>query len=130
YDEDLGPRWRARAPEPVSVARLDGWLGQGANAHGHNLIPDWLDNGYCSIAFPQMPDVPSGLRRAQLTQAPAKALPGVPGPSRSPGGAAWTTMPARRTRPGLSWGSRPARGSNCPTPRPSWPRGCSWTCPG
>jgi hypothetical protein len=33
-----------------------GWLVRGANVQGHDLVPDWLENGYCSVAY----EYPSG----------------------------------------------------------------------
>jgi 5-methylcytosine-specific restriction protein B len=52
-----------------------GWLVRGANVHGKNLIRDWLDNGYCSIAFPELEEVPSGLTKSQLDQLLREAIP-------------------------------------------------------
>jgi 5-methylcytosine-specific restriction enzyme B len=79
YRGDLGRRWRGAAAEP----ELRGWLVRGANVHGRNLIADWLTEGYCSIAFPEMPQVPAGLTRSQLDARLAEARPDLSARQRS-----------------------------------------------
>ncbi|MDP9250261.1 MAG: AAA family ATPase, partial [Chloroflexota bacterium] len=75
YDEDLGPRWRSKPSSPSAGPELRGWLVRGANVDGHNLVSDWLASGYCSIAYPDLPEVPPGLTRAELDNVFAKAIP-------------------------------------------------------
>ena len=71
YRSELEPRWRSG----VAGREAQGWLVRGANVHGQNLISDWLSHGYCSIAFPELPHLPLGLTRAQLSQQLANAHP-------------------------------------------------------
>jgi 5-methylcytosine-specific restriction protein B len=52
-----------------------GWRVRGARVHGKNLVPEWLDNGYCSIAFPQLGELKPGLSRTELEERLAEALP-------------------------------------------------------
>jgi len=43
-----------------------GWLVRGANVHGQNVVPDWLANGYCSIAAPELDEIPGGSSRQEI----------------------------------------------------------------
>jgi 5-methylcytosine-specific restriction enzyme B len=71
YRSDLEPRWRNTIAEP----ELRGWLVRGANVHGRNLVPTWLAEGFCSVAFPELGPVEPGLTRSQLDEALAAAIP-------------------------------------------------------
>lgn len=71
YRSDLEHRWRNTIAEP----ELRGWLVRGANVHGRNLVPTWLAEGFCSVAFPQLGPVEPGLTRSQLDTALAEAIP-------------------------------------------------------
>ena len=77
YRGDLGRRWRGAA------GYTRGWLVRGANVHGRNLIPDWLAEGYCSIAFPELAEVPAGLTRSQLDAVLADGRPDLSARQRS-----------------------------------------------
>jgi 5-methylcytosine-specific restriction protein B len=61
YQEPLLSRWRP--DEPIDDDQTDddggsggngvrGWLVRGANVGGRDLVPGWLEQGYCSIGFP------------------------------------------------------------------------------
>jgi 5-methylcytosine-specific restriction enzyme B len=65
YREPVMGRWRPAAEEPVDGedqgatgedgldrGAVRGWLVRGANVGGRNLVPAWLEEGYCSIGFP------------------------------------------------------------------------------
>lgn len=73
YDSDLERRWRTRSGE--AEPELHGWLVRGANVHGRNLIPSWLTEGYCSLAYPELGEVPSGRTRSQIDGQLAEMLP-------------------------------------------------------
>lgn len=70
YRGELEHRWRrTKSPE------LRGWLVRGANVSGRNFVPDWLEEGYCSLSWPELGQVPVGLTKAQLDARLAAALP-------------------------------------------------------
>lgn len=71
---DIAQRWRGD-PAASDGADVRGWLVRGANVHGHNLVPDWLAGGYCSIAYPELPALPNDQTRVQLNVALANAMP-------------------------------------------------------
>jgi 5-methylcytosine-specific restriction protein B len=77
YQPPWVDRWRDQtAPgQAGGPGGSTGWLVRGAKVHGHNLIRQWLDGGYCSIAFPQLPELPPGLSKAQLDEQLTEALP-------------------------------------------------------
>jgi 5-methylcytosine-specific restriction protein B len=52
-----------------------GWLVRGAKVHGVDLVPQWLDEGYCSVAFPDVPAISAGTSRAKIAEIVAAALP-------------------------------------------------------
>lgn len=52
-----------------------GWLVRGANVVGHDFIPAWLAEGYCSTSFAAIPEIPAGTSKASIQQAVLDALP-------------------------------------------------------
>ncbi|BEL03978.1 hypothetical protein Q0Z83_021690 [Actinoplanes sichuanensis] len=52
-----------------------GWLIRGAKVHGVDLTSRWLDDGYCSVAFPEVPSIPAGTSHAKIVEIVAGALP-------------------------------------------------------
>ena len=74
YEAPLLARWRPERSERRGTA-VRGWLVRGANVHGQDLVPEWLRDGYCSIAYSDMPEIPSGLSRAELDAIVAAARP-------------------------------------------------------
>lgn len=74
YDEEHASRWRTKAV-PAVASKLRGWLVRGANVDGNNLVSDWLAHGFCSIAYPALPEIGPGLSRAQLDEVVAQGHP-------------------------------------------------------
>ncbi|MCZ2817909.1 McrB family protein [Modestobacter sp. VKM Ac-2984] len=70
----IAQRWRGQSPVGEG-ADVRGWLVRGANVNGHNVVPDWLAGGYCSIAYTEFSEPPSGRTRSQLDSALADAIP-------------------------------------------------------
>ncbi|WP_433213246.1 AAA family ATPase [Dactylosporangium sp. CS-047395] len=66
-------QWRDTDEEDERPAQ--GWLVRGAKVHGHNLIGQWLQEGFCSIAFPELPELEPGLARTELDQELQHAVP-------------------------------------------------------
>jgi 5-methylcytosine-specific restriction enzyme B len=66
--------WDKTAP---ATPTRKGWLVRGANVNGRNLVPEWLRDGYCSIAFPEYPLLEPGLSKTTLTRIVREAEPGL-----------------------------------------------------
>lgn len=71
YDEPWVARWRKGAVQHEQR----GWLVRGYNVDGHNFIPSWLDQGYCSVSWREAPEIPAGATKQQVQQAVAEAMP-------------------------------------------------------
>ncbi|MFE9137760.1 McrB family protein [Streptomyces sp. NPDC007355] len=71
YDEPWVGRWRKGAVRHEQR----GWLVRGNNVDGHDFIPAWLDRGYCSISFREVPEIAAGADKLQVRQAVAEAMP-------------------------------------------------------
>ncbi|MFF7266510.1 McrB family protein [Streptomyces sp. NPDC008159] len=71
YDEPWVGRWRKGAVEHAQR----GWLVRGYNVDGHDFIPAWIRDGYCSISWREVPEIPAGAPKQQVQQAVAEALP-------------------------------------------------------
>jgi 5-methylcytosine-specific restriction enzyme B len=71
YDEPWVGRWRKGAVEHEQR----GWLVRGYNVDGHDFIPAWVRDGYCSVSWREVPEIPSGSPKQQVQQAVAEALP-------------------------------------------------------
>jgi 5-methylcytosine-specific restriction enzyme B len=52
-----------------------GWLVRGANVDGHDFIPAWLADGYCSTGFAAVPEIPPGAPRPTIQHTVLDALP-------------------------------------------------------
>ncbi|GID96603.1 AAA family ATPase [Amorphoplanes digitatis] len=74
YAPPLLDRWRGSADNEAATGP-QGWLVRGAKVHGHNLIGQWLAEGFCSIAFPELPEVKPGTSRAELDELLRERLP-------------------------------------------------------
>ncbi|MEU7616498.1 AAA family ATPase [Micromonospora rifamycinica] len=68
-------RWRRQAAPAGDGTGRRGWLVRGAKVHGHNLVGQWLAEGFCSIAYPGLPELKPGLSRVELDQRLREALP-------------------------------------------------------
>jgi 5-methylcytosine-specific restriction protein B len=65
YAPPLLERWKGKAQPDQQV---QGWLVRGAKVHGQNLVGQWLAEGFCSVAFPSLPEIAAGTSRAELDQ--------------------------------------------------------------
>lgn len=72
YDDDLAAAWRG-----VDVKGPRAWLIRGANDHGVNRIPDWLERGYVSIGWEDASLLGVGLTKEELFAAIKAAVPGM-----------------------------------------------------
>ncbi|MFJ2151936.1 AAA family ATPase [Streptomyces microflavus] len=71
YDEPWVGRWREGAVQHEQR----GWLVRGHNVGGHDVIPDWLGRGYCSLSWREAPEIPGGATKQQIRQAVAESMP-------------------------------------------------------
>ncbi len=71
YDEPWVARWRHGAVEHEQR----GWLVRGYNVDGRNLIPMWLRDGFCSISWREVPEIPADVTKAEVQSAVAEAMP-------------------------------------------------------
>ncbi|MFF5479347.1 McrB family protein [Streptomyces sp. NPDC012935] len=71
YDEPWVRRWRAGAVEHEQR----GWLVRGYNVDGRNLIPAWIEQGYCSVSWREVPQIPAGSTKQEVQRAVADAMP-------------------------------------------------------
>jgi len=72
YDQRWASQWRlntSAAPEQR------GWLVRGANVDGTNYIPLWLNEGFCSVSWHEVPDIPAQASMAQISEAVGRAMP-------------------------------------------------------
>ncbi|MFD9780522.1 McrB family protein [[Kitasatospora] papulosa] len=71
YDEPWIGRWRKGAVQHEQR----GWMVRGHNVDGHDFIPAWLSQGYCSVAWREIPEIPAGASKEQIRRTVAEALP-------------------------------------------------------
>lgn len=71
YSEPWAGVWR---PAAVEVTQ-HGWLVRGANVGGVNLIPEWLERGFCSLAFRQVGEIRPGTPREEIDEMFARVHP-------------------------------------------------------
>ncbi|MGA5757175.1 McrB family protein [Nonomuraea bangladeshensis] len=71
YDERWRSQWEPQAPSRSQK----GWLVRGANVRGANAIPRWLVEGYCSVSWADIGEIPSGASRQTVRDAVEAALP-------------------------------------------------------
>lgn len=83
YGSEVERRWRPRASSGDAEPELRGWLVRGANVHGRNLIPEWLAEGYCSLAYPELGELPTGCTRSQIDTQLAEMQPDLTSKQRS-----------------------------------------------
>ncbi len=74
----------AEAVEDAEAARLEtagqapsrrGWLVRGANVSGNNVLPRWFDEGFCSIQWAELPDIPVGTSKPAIAKIVKEGLP-------------------------------------------------------
>lgn len=75
YQPPWVDRWRQQTGPAGDGKGPRGWLVRGAKVHGHNLIGQWLTEGFCSIAYPGLPELKPGLSKADLDQQLRDSLP-------------------------------------------------------
>ena len=83
YDSEIERRWRPRSTPGDGEPELRGWLVRGANVHGRNLVPEWLAEGYCSLAYPDLGELPAGRTRSQIDAQLAERQPDLTSKQRS-----------------------------------------------
>lgn len=71
YEEPWVGRWRRG---PVEHGQR-GWLVRGYNVDGHNLIPTWLEQGYCSVSWLEVPEIPAGVGKPEIQRVVAESTP-------------------------------------------------------
>ncbi|NUP17239.1 MAG: AAA domain-containing protein [Streptomyces sp.] len=71
YDEPWVSRWREGSVEQGQR----GWLVRGNNVDGRDFVPDWLERGYCSLSWGEMPDIPADSDKRAVQRAVAEAMP-------------------------------------------------------
>ncbi|MEV7230322.1 AAA family ATPase [Polymorphospora sp. NPDC051019] len=74
YAPPLVDRWRG-ATSGETTTGAQGWLVRGGKVHGQNLVPDWLKDGYCSIAFPDLPEIGPDTPKAELDKLLRQRMP-------------------------------------------------------
>jgi 5-methylcytosine-specific restriction protein B len=74
YAEPLLSRWQP-ASGGASSGAARGWLVRGENVNGRNVVPDWLEQGYCSLAYQELPELAAGKSRAELDALIGAAMP-------------------------------------------------------
>ena len=83
YDSEIERRWPPRAASGDGEPELRGWLVRRANVHGRNLVPEWLAEGYCSLAYPDLGELPTGRTRSQIDAQLAEKQPDLTSKQRS-----------------------------------------------
>ncbi|MDX2531146.1 McrB family protein [Streptomyces europaeiscabiei] len=71
YDEPWVGHWRKGAV----LHEQRGWLVRGHNVDGHDFIPAWIRQGYCSVSWREMPEIPAGADKQRIRQAVTEAMP-------------------------------------------------------
>ncbi|MFE0250066.1 McrB family protein [Streptomyces sp. NPDC059010] len=71
YHEPWVSRWRKGSVERGQR----GWLVRGNNVDGHDFVPAWLAQGYCSLSWREMPEIPADSAKRDVQRAVAEAMP-------------------------------------------------------
>ncbi|MFC4062002.1 McrB family protein [Planomonospora corallina] len=58
--------WRSVWHPPEKSRPQRGWLVRGANVQGVNVIPRWLEEGFCSVAWAEAGEIPAGASREEI----------------------------------------------------------------
>ncbi len=83
YAPPFVDQWRKSSAATDEGQERRGWLVRGAKVHGHNLIEQWLAGGFCSIAFPELPELRPGISKSELDQQFVEHVPDFSLPQRS-----------------------------------------------
>ncbi len=81
YESPVVERWKPTKEPDDKGGEMDAregrraWLIRGANVDGHNLIDDWLAEGYCSVGWAALGPIEAGTPRADLTRLVDTAYP-------------------------------------------------------
>jgi 5-methylcytosine-specific restriction enzyme B len=68
YRSPLVEQWRPPGAQHA-------WLVRGSNVGGKNLVPEWLEGGYCAIAWNEAGPIDQGLARHQIRLLVERAYP-------------------------------------------------------
>lgn len=71
YSEPWVGLWR---PASAEVTQR-GWLVRGANVGGVNLIPEWLERGFCSLSYRELGEIAPGTPHEDIDRLLAAAYP-------------------------------------------------------
>ncbi|WP_328836950.1 McrB family protein [Streptomyces europaeiscabiei] len=71
YADPWVGRWRGGTVEHDQR----GWLVRGFNVDGRNFVPTWLEQGYCSVAWKELPDIPAGTAKQEIQRTVLEGLP-------------------------------------------------------
>jgi 5-methylcytosine-specific restriction protein B len=72
YDQKWAAQWN---PPSTTEDTRRGWLVRGANVGGVNYIAAWLELGFCSVSWHELPEVPASATMDEVAQAIAEAEP-------------------------------------------------------
>jgi len=68
--------------ETEGLSRRRAWLVRGANVGGVNVLPQWFAEGFCSIAWREIPDIPSGTPKTEIAKLVSEGYPDATAVSR------------------------------------------------
>jgi 5-methylcytosine-specific restriction protein B len=93
YREPVRSQWLPEKPiddeddDGLDRNAVRGWLVRGANVGGRDLIPAWLEQGYCSIGFPAAGELDANVTHDAIVAAVAEGYSdAAPGTLRSTAG--------------------------------------------
>ncbi|MBL8775346.1 MAG: AAA family ATPase [Acidimicrobiales bacterium] len=81
YQDAIKPLWQVTRQSGSGASRgrqRRAWLVRGATVKDRNLVPRWLDEGFCSIGWGEVGDVPTGASRDAITRLTKEAYPDEP----------------------------------------------------
>lgn len=61
--------------EIEGLPRRRAWLVRGANVDGVNVLPQWFANGFCSIHWSEIPDIPRGTPKTEIARLVSEGYP-------------------------------------------------------
>ncbi|MBG0823913.1 AAA family ATPase [Planomonospora sp. ID91781] len=75
--------WRSKWHPPEQPRPQKGWLVRGANVKDVNVIPRWLEEGFCSVAWAEADEIAAGASREEIGAVVTTAYPDAVNESRS-----------------------------------------------